>query len=512
MDLYLVFFASVSFVGCLSQSVENPTSVLILGAGATGLQAAQTLIDNGVENFLILEGADYIGGRVHDVEFAGVQVEQGANWAQPSKGKIEDLVKELQMETHLTNWYSFVAYNSTGHNITDEATQVFNVMEEKLRKAFDIAEDLWDLGDTDMSIRSGLRTVGWLPKTPLEHTIEWSYTDYELADIPELSSLKFHSTEVDEFIKRAAGSTDEDKPVFVKDPRGYKYIFNATLDFLADKTNSNKILLNKVVTTVDQTSPDHVIVTCSDGTQYQATNVIVTFSLAVLQNQVVTFKPDLPGWKMRTLNRIEMASYSKIYVQFPKNFWGDREIIMRTSDQRGKYPFFINLEAEGLYPEGTNALLVEATGDESKRIEAQPDEVTKAEIEEMFRGIFGEENVPNITNMFISGWTRNPLTLGAYSLWTPNLEEECAIKMQSRVDRLFFGGEHTSENSGFVIGAMESGEREALKVVECQAGKDCPQWEAEQSCYCGTNAVAKSSANIFVISLLVLFVSCIKTN
>ncbi|XP_033123952.1 polyamine oxidase 1-like isoform X2 [Anneissia japonica] len=347
MNMYpVVLLLSIlsCFVGSWSESVENSVSVLILGAGAAGLQAAQTLIDNGVDDFLILEGADYIGGRVHDVEFAGVRVEQGANWAQPGGGELEDLVRDLGMETHLTNWFSYVAYNSTGHNITDEAIEMFDVMDEKLRKAFAIAEELWEIGDTDMSIRSALRTVGWLPKTPLEHAIEWSYIDYEIADIPEVSSLKYHSTEIGEFIKRVG---DEEKLLLVKDPRGFKYIFNATMQFLSDEYQRNKILLNKRITTIDQSSGDYVLVTCDDGTQYQANRAIVTFSLGVLQNQLVTFKPQLPGWKLRTLNRLEMASYSKIYVQFPVNFWGEREIIMRTSDQRGKYPFYMNLEAEG---------------------------------------------------------------------------------------------------------------------------------------------------------------------
>ena len=37
--------------------------VLILGGGLAGLQAAQTLKDNGVD-FLLLEGSDHVGGRL----------------------------------------------------------------------------------------------------------------------------------------------------------------------------------------------------------------------------------------------------------------------------------------------------------------------------------------------------------------------------------------------------------------------------------------------------------------
>lgn len=41
--------------------------VLILGAGLSGIIAGKTLKDNGVDDFLILEGQNYIGGRIRQV-------------------------------------------------------------------------------------------------------------------------------------------------------------------------------------------------------------------------------------------------------------------------------------------------------------------------------------------------------------------------------------------------------------------------------------------------------------
>jgi polyamine oxidase len=43
--------------------------VLILGAGLSGIVAGKTLLDNGIDDFLILEGQDYIGGRIKQVRF-----------------------------------------------------------------------------------------------------------------------------------------------------------------------------------------------------------------------------------------------------------------------------------------------------------------------------------------------------------------------------------------------------------------------------------------------------------
>ena len=60
----------------------NKTKILILGAGLSGVTAAKTLLDKNINDFLILEGKNYTGGRIHAVPFAGLNIEAGANWIQ----------------------------------------------------------------------------------------------------------------------------------------------------------------------------------------------------------------------------------------------------------------------------------------------------------------------------------------------------------------------------------------------------------------------------------------------
>ena len=56
------------------------TKVLILGAGLSGITAATTLLENNITDFYVLEGQDYIGGRIHAVSFDELTIETGANW------------------------------------------------------------------------------------------------------------------------------------------------------------------------------------------------------------------------------------------------------------------------------------------------------------------------------------------------------------------------------------------------------------------------------------------------
>ena len=51
-----------------SVSTKQPhRKVLILGAGLSGIVAGNTLKEQGIDDFLVLEGQDHIGGRIKQV-------------------------------------------------------------------------------------------------------------------------------------------------------------------------------------------------------------------------------------------------------------------------------------------------------------------------------------------------------------------------------------------------------------------------------------------------------------
>lgn len=75
-----------TFTGALVLSVTAAptksikTKVAILGGGAAGISAAKELVANGIHDFVIIEARDELGGRAHNLEFAGYQIEKGCNW------------------------------------------------------------------------------------------------------------------------------------------------------------------------------------------------------------------------------------------------------------------------------------------------------------------------------------------------------------------------------------------------------------------------------------------------
>ena len=91
--LFLLFMVERS----LSSPVKvNKTKVLILGAGLSGITAAKTLLDNEITDFLILDGKNYTGGRIHSVPFAGLNIEAGANWIHFTDDKVTTPLVKLR--------------------------------------------------------------------------------------------------------------------------------------------------------------------------------------------------------------------------------------------------------------------------------------------------------------------------------------------------------------------------------------------------------------------------------
>ncbi|KAG8914691.1 hypothetical protein FRC01_003962, partial [Tulasnella sp. 417] len=66
-------------------STDSTYDVLILGGGVAGVIAAQQLHEAGINNFLIVEARDELGGRMHSYKLGNHTVEVGCNWVQGTR-------------------------------------------------------------------------------------------------------------------------------------------------------------------------------------------------------------------------------------------------------------------------------------------------------------------------------------------------------------------------------------------------------------------------------------------
>lgn len=75
------------------------------------------LAENGVEDILILEATERIGGRIHKQDFGDVSVELGAGWIAGVGGKESNPVWELASRINLRTCFS--DYTNARYNIYD---------------------------------------------------------------------------------------------------------------------------------------------------------------------------------------------------------------------------------------------------------------------------------------------------------------------------------------------------------------------------------------------------------
>lgn len=202
----------------------------------------------------------------------------------------------------------------------------------------------------------------------------------------------------------------------------------------------------------------------------------MSVSLGVLQNDVITFSPELPPWKQEGIETFSMGTYTKIFLQFPPDqvFWDTNTQFFLYADphERGRYPVWQSLDGPGFLP-GSGIIFVTVTQAQSAQIESQTDAETKAQVLCVLRDMFGAANVPDPIAFFYPRWGSAPWSYGSYSNWPPGTTLEQHQNLRASLHgRLFFAGEATSaEYFGFLQGAYYEGRSVADHVVDRLRGK-----------------------------------------
>lgn len=270
---------------------------------------------------------------------------------------------------------------------------------------------------------------------------------------------------------------------FVTDQRGFNTIIKGMASTFL-KENDPRLHLNTQITNITY-SDDGVTIHNHDGSCISAAYAITTFSLGVLQNDVVTFSPELPEWKRSAIHKFKLGTYTKIFLQFNETFWptDTQYFLYADPTTRGWYPVFQSLSMPGFHP-GSNILFVTLTNDLAYRAENQPDEKTKAEIMEVLRKMWPDKDIPEPTDFMYPRWSTEPWSYGSYSNWPPGTTLEMHENLRANTERLWFAGEATSPTYfGFLHGAWFEG-RDAGRQISALLQDRCTKYPATHQKLC----------------------------
>lgn len=388
------------------------TQVAILGAGVSGISAAQALANASLTDFIIVDRNDYIGGRVAHTTFgtkpdgSPYTVELGANWVQGlgSEGGPENPIwtfaKKHGVDNTFADYESFLMYDETGPADYTDVSDAFD--EAWAIASVDAGRMLVD-NLQDINGRAGLSLAGWKPKKDMHaQAIEWWNWDWAVALPPEESSFIFGVTG-----ENLTFNQFSDEENFVWDQRGFNaFIRGEAAEFLNGEDDL-RLRLNTVVTSIDYSDDHTVTVHFDDGDCIEAQHVVCTFSVGVLQNDIVDFKPALPRWKREAIELFQMGTYTKIFMQFNETFWdADTQYFLYADpEHRGYYPIFQSLSHPDFFPD-SNIIFVTVTGRDSYRVEQQSDEETQAEVLEVLRAMFPDVDVPEPLDFMYPRWSQ----------------------------------------------------------------------------------------------------------
>ena len=414
----------------------NSKTVIVVGAGISGLAAAKKLKDNGF-NVIVLEAQSKVGGRLKTIRSLGVAFDEGASWIHGTAGNpITSLAQQAGMNTAFTDDESILAYDLGGvlhgdNNFSDTEDKFYTVLETlknngSSTKSFEtVFNELYPTFCNDRLWKFFLST----------------YLTFDTGDLNMLSSLLYNEGE--EFGGEERISVN-----------GYDTIPS----YLAIGLN---VQLNQKVTKIDYSNTK--ILVSHNGTVTEADYVLVTVPLGVLKANKIDFVPSLPNTKQNAIQKVGVNCVNKFLLTWETAFWDDEQYICYTPDIKDKFNYFVNVKK---YQPTVNALMTFAYADKARQTENMTDQQIIEEIMTHLRDIYGN-NIPYPKNILRTKWQTNEYSYGSYSYTAVGTEMRHFDDLAEEIDdKIFFAGEHTEiDYFSTAHGAYLSGIREADKII-----------------------------------------------
>lgn len=439
----------------------------IIGAGAAGLLAADILISKGVK-VKIFEASSRLGGRVCSLRRSDVPT--GSLIVFPAAPPYSDFPLELGADRVIGSESRWA-----------EIVQLMKVPLVDFRSAsadaFFIDNQVWPeadaLLDTDFLNAKNFRDTfssfsGGASATVLQAAQGAGVAGRMQGVINSWLGNAYGSS-----INRiGANALAEALALITHDGREFTASINPLQDVLLSRyvRAVSSVQYNQKVQSVNY-GGEKVEITHTGGTE-TVDKVIVTVPVSILKAGDISFIPALPSSKVAAMSRIGMDASMRVILEFKRNFYGE-EVAALFGGNEG--PHYLNA-AVGR-SELNRTLSITINGPKAEAFSALTgDQVVQqliSELDAVFDGKATEnirrDTADNSLVYTIKDWTKDPLIKGGVSYPLPGGTNADRTDLGAPVgDKLFFAGEATDDTGEFgtVSGALKSGERAAMEVIE----------------------------------------------
>lgn len=418
--------------------------VLVIGGGAAGLAAAQSLVQAGFQ-VSILEGRDRIGGRIHTLhtESFPVPVELGAEFLHGKPAEVWDIVRHKM----------FPVAEVQGDNVCSKGR-------------LGLCNDFWDQWErvsAQMRLESG-RDESFL--SFVERVASGEEKKHAIEYVEGFNAAKASEISLRSLIQDRDASNKIDGMRAFHVIHGYDQVIR-TLG--AGLTTHLWTVVKEI-----HWNAGKVVVHALDGASgcmlgFEANAALITLPLGVLQSvgerASIRFTPDIPS-KAEAGHLLRMGNVVKAILCFKEPFWMDRGFEKMSFLHAEGEPFPVFWTTAPLITPVLTAWAGGPPADELAGLSQQHILNSALKSLAVCFGTSVEKLRTHLVRSFIADWHSDPFSLGAYS-YAPAGHVDARKALAAPVDdTLFFAGEatHTEGYSGTVHGAIATGRRAATQI------------------------------------------------
>lgn len=477
------------FTSCKSGPNIDYSDVLdvaILGAGISGLNCANHLLDSGL-NFRIFEASYRTGGRIlthyNNAFGLGVSPEFGGDFIDSDHADMLALAKEFKLDLidliaeQEAGGYEREVYFFDNRKISEE-----EIIEEFKKIASKIASDINALGedyDTERAVD--------LDNTPLSEYIENLDCVPWFKDLLNTAFLGEYGIECREqstinMLDMLNPDTSEGFEIFGGSDEQYRIKGGNSkiIESLVDKIGRDMISFNSEVESISEDQDGFYIIHFKNQETAKAWKIVCTIPFKILRDIPLRIKGMSPE-KKKCIDELGFGENTKILLGYKDQPWRDNNAMgymFHSKITMGWDNSYNKLEGN------PNSIFVcYFGGDYSKKLNSQssknkmappthvwrtelPEDVVQGHVEDLDDLYTGSKEKFLGKHVYVN-WLEYPYTKGSYSCYKVGQWTTIAGLEMESVGNFHFAGEHCSEMfQGFMNGGAETGRRAAEMILK----------------------------------------------
>lgn len=439
--------------------------VAVVGGGFAGLTAARRLKERGL-SVAVLEARDRVGGRTHTIEVEGVALDMGGMWVGPGQARLHALARELGVPTtpQVMVGQTVVVMDGEAHRggmpgaLDAEALTEFGAataeIEELARQV--VPDAPWETAGADQL--DAMTFATWMDErisSPgarlLMATVVNSVFATDPANLSVLGVARYAALGGGwERLTGTQGGAQQDRFVGGVEPLARKLA-----DLIGDSL--------RLSWPVRRIATEGAVNIEGDRGSISARRAIVAIP-PTLAGRIV-YEPSLPGRRDQLTQRLPAGSVIKFHVVYDRPWWRNEGLSGQILGPGT--PIGVTFDTS---PPHAGVITGFFEGRHAVEMGLRSQGERQAAVLELLAKAFGEKAREFVAYADLD-WSQEPWTRGCYGAhFPPGVWTTYGQALREPVGRIHWAGTETARHwTGYIDGAIESGERVAAEVAESLA-------------------------------------------